>query len=199
MSEDLTEKEKVRFEFTSQGIFERRKTQYVFFLFYLGAAGACASLVLGAKSPEERLLVLLVPILLQLPVYFTWWYQRNQIYNIDDIRKSIIGLENDVNESWQTPHGKYSNDIMMLLVPAALVSLAWLVLRHRNPDIFSADDFVLLCQGAFLSTILSSSVGIYFHKNRLNYEIQRSDKLTQIAEQLHSPDGEKTGGADAAS
>ena len=87
----LSDAEKAHHDFLCQGILERRKTQYVFFLFYVGVAGACSSVILAVQDPLERLLILMIPILLQAPVYFTWWYQRNQIYDLDDARCQITG------------------------------------------------------------------------------------------------------------
>ena len=39
-----------------QAIFERRKTQYITFLFFLTATGACGGLVLTTEKPEEHIL-----------------------------------------------------------------------------------------------------------------------------------------------
>lgn len=76
MCDKLSDVDRARHEFASQGIFERRKTQYNLLLFYLGATGACLSVVLSSSQPETRVLVFLVPILLEIPIYTLWWYQK---------------------------------------------------------------------------------------------------------------------------
>jgi len=162
----MTDADKVRLDFLAKGIFERRKTQYVFFLFYLGAAGTCASVVLSADKPETRLLILLVPVVLQLPVYFTWWYQRNQIYRIDDARLRLLGVPNSLDEAWQARLGKYANDLVILLVPGVFVGLAWLIRRDSPDGVLANNDFLALLCVAIATSALSFLVGAVCHIKR---------------------------------
>jgi len=143
--------------FLCQGVFERRKTQYQLFLFFLGAAGACAGAVLGTKDPERRLLVLLVPALLQIPIYISWWYQRNQIDVLDKKREQIDSLP-----PWQDPILKYSNDIIMIVTPLVLIGLAAYVLQSKSLPVRSNSDFRILLSVSATTSLASVAMMVGF-------------------------------------
>ena len=163
MNGDLNDIEKARYEFACQAIFDRRKTQYSFLLFYLVATGACASVVIGSDDRDSLLLILLVPILLQLPVYGNWWRQRTSLRQYDSTRRKILHLENEAEEKWQRPETMIFNDVIFLAMPLAVVGLAWLLLRQNGAgSCMRNHDFVILLIAATASTMLSLLLVLFF-------------------------------------
>jgi hypothetical protein len=162
MCDKLTDVDRARHDFASQGIFERRKTQYNLLLFYLGATGACLSVVLSSSQPETRVLVLLVPILLEIPIYTLWWYQRDQLYGLDVIRKKIIRREQSRKDSWQAPLGKYANDVIIILSPWVSVFFAKHILKGKNVSVLVNSDFMMIFMAAIGSTFFSMLVFLFY-------------------------------------
>jgi len=106
----------------------------------------------------------MIPILLQIPVYFTWWYQRNQIYELDDARQRILGKEGKGSSvGWQDPLGKYSNDLVLLFTPIVLVGLAWVLFGSGLSNSEYKYKFNLLLVLALLSFLVSTVYWIINH------------------------------------
>lgn len=162
---DLSKAELAHHAFLCQGIFERRKTQYVFFLFFLGVAGLCSNAVLAAKHPHERLLILMVPILLQIPVYITWWYQRNQISMLDRARKQIVDptVHEEPSVSWHDKSARYAVDIVLLGIPLVLVLVGWWLFHRELSKCVGNEPFTLLFVSAISAVVASVIIGWVNH------------------------------------
>jgi len=157
MSNGMSELDKERLRFFSQSIFERRKTQYILALFLLAATGACASLVIQADEPLTVLLVLLVPILLEIPIYLSWCYQNHQILAADRDRRDLLENNYGVHERrWQEPLARYAFDVVMIALPFLIVALAWSLVRKEYDCAWCSNtEFPIIALCAMFGTIFS--------------------------------------------
>lgn len=113
------EREKYVYEFATKMIFERRKTQYQIFFFYLIASGSSFGIVLNAQDPSRHYLVLLIPIFLQLPLYNSWLDHRAAIDRHEKVRRDVLRGDANRLPKFQSGIGHYSNDFVFIFVPLA--------------------------------------------------------------------------------
>ncbi|MDY6879622.1 MAG: hypothetical protein V2J25_12085 [Desulfatiglans sp.] len=166
--EELT---KMIYGFVCDGILERRKTQYQLYLFFLAASGACAGVFLGLKKPEDRILLLIVPSVLLVPIYLSWWYQRNQIDNLDKERMAI-----DCLDGWHDSILKYANDLVMIVTPLAFVFLP----EHIAGVSSDLRNISILKFTASISSAISFAVLLCFGMKRYVVSRKRKQEGEQI-------------------
>ena len=92
----------------------------------------------------------MVPAMLQIPIYITWWYNRNQIDLMDKERMQIDGLP-----PWHNPLLKYSNDIIIIVTPFVLVGLAAYILKNKKIPVDGNSDLKILLYVSTVSTLVS--------------------------------------------
>ena len=126
MCDEMNAADKLEHSFVCQGIFERRKTQYVMLFFFLAAIGICGTAV--AVEPHDRRLLLVIPILLEIPIYLSWLYQTRKIFHLDDKRRELLGqVTNDTGIRWQDTLGQMIFDFLIIPIPYVLLVAAYVL------------------------------------------------------------------------
>ncbi|MHC4757593.1 MAG: hypothetical protein ACYTE8_02945 [Planctomycetota bacterium] len=140
----LTKEDEI-IEYTRTSIFERRKTQYILLIFYIGVVGACVGLVLNnytqLETNKNLILILLYPIFLIAPFHMLYWYHNWKIEDLDAKLRSIIP---DL-KPWQSPMGIASFDIVLLTPLVGLPALGGILLNKCGKSFFD-----VFCNPRFL-------------------------------------------------
>ena len=116
----LSEIDRETLQFTREAIFERRKTQHQFVLFYLAAVGVSAGIAFGSSGTlsAHSIYAFMFPIFLAFPVHQFCCYQRMQIARLHQRRQKLIG--DPVLKHWQSWYG-------MIATSATLLSPVFLI------------------------------------------------------------------------
>ena len=150
-------------KYTRTSIFERRKTQYVLLLFYLGVVGVCTSLVLNNYKPPQLnnnlILIFLFPIVIIIPLHTLIWYHALKIEQLDAERRLIIaGLK-----PWQSKMGIISFSVTFLLPLFALPILSGFLLYDGKKSLFETFHFISVILGAVVVCLVAIIIEIYGH------------------------------------
>lgn len=174
----MEEEDKIKFTFLYQAIFERRKTQYILLIFYLGVVGACASLVLNNYKPphpnDNLIIILLFPIILIIPVHTLFWYHTLQIEKLDAKRCSIIP---DLPH-WQSKMGVLSVDATLLLPLIALPTLSGFLMYKENQSLF--ENFHFLCVFVVAVIVFLYAICVEFYGKINTKKIRAKSKKEAI-------------------
>ena len=176
INKKFSDRDREILRYTRMGISERRKTQYILLIFYLGVVGTCASLVLNnyknSEPNDNLMLIFLFPILLIVPIHTLFWYHTLKVEQLDAERRSIIpDLKN-----WQSIMGIVSVNVTLLLPLIALPFLSGFLLHKENECLFKNFHFLSVFHGSVIVFLVAIFVEIDGHIQRRKIISNESNK-----------------------
>lgn len=162
---DVKDIDKLEYDFVTNGIFERRRNQYSFLLYYLAFSGIWASIITSIDDPARLIPLLAIPIFIGMPLYLEFVYQRLEIDKLDKTRSHILG-DHIRHKSWQPSDVKYINDFLIaILVPLSLTIIAIML---EWPE-YDNSKYVVIA--LIINWLFSSYWFRWYHQNKTKYVI----------------------------